>query len=259
MGSWITSNPLLTAAIGCAGISAVLMLWFLIARPATMTHATKLILLFGIGILPMTTAATGGIAGFEATKARRFCGSCHVMTPYKEDSENPKSTSLAARHARNALFGEENCYACHADYGMFGTIVTKAGGMRHVYEYLLNYRNMSLEEARKSIHIRKPFQNATCMHCHSTQGPIWNAVKEHASLLDRLRSGTLSCASVGCHGPSHPFSKSPEQLVPDPVAKAVQPDLQLDAGTAPQTTAVDAAAAPATPAAPAAPATEPKP
>jgi cytochrome c-type protein NapC len=107
------------------------------------------------------------------------------------------------------MFGEENCYACHADYGMFGTIKTKAGGMRHIYEYVFHYKNMSLAEAREKIHIRKPFQNSTCMHCHSTENPGWNAVKEHKSLSDRVRGGAVSCASEGCHGPAHPFSKQP--------------------------------------------------
>lgn len=202
------SNPLITVAIGCAAIAAIVVLWFLIKKPM-LTNATKLALLAGIGVLPLTTAATGNVAGYEATKSRRFCGSCHVMTPYSNDSEDPKSTTLAARHSHNALFGEENCYACHADYGMFGTVTTKLGGLRHVYEYTLHYHSMSLEEAREKIHIRKPFQNATCMHCHSTQGPAWNAVKEHASLLYPLREGYVSCASEGCHGPAHPFSKKP--------------------------------------------------
>jgi cytochrome c-type protein NapC len=129
------------------------------------------------------------------------------MKPYKLDSEDMMSKSLAARHARNELFGDANCYACHADYGMFGTIKTKAGGMRHVYEYALHYRNMSLDEAKEAIHIRSPFQNATCMHCHSTENPTWIAVKEHTSLLDDVRSEKVSCASEGCHGPAHPFSK----------------------------------------------------
>ena len=207
MVSWIIARPFLAAALACGAAAAVLPLWFLIRRPA-LTHATKLVLLAAIGVLPLATAGTGNVAGYEATKARTFCGSCHVMTPYKTDSEDLHSTTLAARHARNDLFGHENCYACHADYGMFGTIVTKIGGMRHVYEYTLHYRNMSLEEARETIHIRKPFQNATCMHCHSTEGPSWNAIKDHASLLDRVRAGTVSCASEGCHGPAHPFSKS---------------------------------------------------
>jgi cytochrome c-type protein NapC len=193
-------------------MSALLMLWFLVRRP-TLTRATKLVLLLGIGALPLTTATTGNVAGFEGTKDRKFCGSCHVMEPWAEDSDNPASTTLAARHARNAMFGDENCYACHANYGMFGTIVTKAGGMRHVYEYLFHYRNMSPDEAADELHIREPFQNATCMHCHSTEGPLWTKVKDHASALDQVRDGSVSCASAGCHGPAHPFSRQSQQAV----------------------------------------------
>ena len=208
MVSWIFNNPFIAVALLCAGASALLMLWFLVRKP-TLSNAVKLVLLLGIGVLPIATAATGNVAGFQATEKRHFCASCHVMTAYGADSEDPKSTSLAARHARNDLFGEENCYACHANYGMFGTVLTKFGGMRHVYEYTFHYRTMSLVEAREKIHIREPFENSTCMHCHSTQDPTWNAVKEHASLLDRLRDGSVSCASAGCHGPAHPFSKTP--------------------------------------------------
>jgi cytochrome c-type protein NapC len=206
MASWIFSHLFLAIALACAAASAALVLWYLVRRPP-LTHATKLVLLAGIGVLPIATAATGNVAGYEATKSRRFCGSCHVMTPYASDSADPRSTTLAARHARNDLFGDDNCYACHADYGMFGTVTTKLGGLRHVYEYVLHYRNMSLDVARAKIRIRTPFQNATCMHCHSTEGPTWNAEREHASLEFRVRGGTVSCASAGCHGPAHPFSK----------------------------------------------------
>jgi cytochrome c-type protein NapC len=136
------------------------------------------------------------------------------MTPYRDDSDDPHSTTLASRHARNQLFGDDNCYGCHANYGMYGTVLTKLGGLRHVYLYVLEYRSMSLADARAAIHIRTPFENATCMHCHSTEAPLWNAVKEHASLLDRLRDGSVSCASAGCHGPAHPFSKTPMAATP---------------------------------------------
>jgi cytochrome c-type protein NapC len=202
------TDPLIVLSLGLAVAAALVLLWFLLWRPP-LTRVTKVVLLFGIGILPIGTATTGNYVGFEATKAREFCGSCHVMTPYSNDSGDLHSTTLAARHARNAMFGAENCYACHADYGMFGTIKTKLGGLRHIYLYVTEYRNTPLEEARKTIHIRKPFKNSTCMHCHSTQNPDWNAVKEHASLVDRVRDGSVSCASEGCHGPAHPFSKQP--------------------------------------------------
>src|SRR4051812_30251415 len=201
------TDPFLIAALLTTGISAVLLLWFLIRRPQ-LTRATKITLLFGIGILPLMTAANGNIAGYHATKQRSFCGSCHVMTPYSDDSNDRTSLSLASRHARNAMFGEENCYACHADYGMFGTITTKLGGLRHVYEYSLNYRNMPVKQFLEEIEIRRPFPNSTCMHCHSTQNPGYLKVGDHVSTLDRLRAGTVSCASEGCHGPAHLFSKA---------------------------------------------------
>ncbi|HEY4175487.1 MAG TPA: NapC/NirT family cytochrome c [Kofleriaceae bacterium] len=199
------SDPFLIAALVTTLGALVLIGWFLLRRPAQ-TRTTKIVLLFGIGVLPLFTAANGNVAGYHATKTRQFCGGCHVMTPYKDDSENPASKGLAARHARNAMFGEENCYACHADYGMFGTVTTKMGGMRHVYEYALHYHQLSLDEALPKIHIRKPFPNATCMRCHSTENPLWNAVGDHASSLQEIRAGTTSCASVGCHGAAHPFS-----------------------------------------------------
>ncbi len=201
------SDPFVLFALACAALSTVLLVWFM-ARARPITRAIKITLLFGIGVLPIATAMTGNVAGYHATKTTRFCSSCHVMTPYGADSWNRASTSLAARHARNEAFGEENCYACHADYGMFGTVTTKIGGMRHVYEYLSHYRQLELNTALERIEIRNPFQNSACMRCHSTQNPAWGAVGDHASSLDDVRAGKVSCASDGCHGPAHPFSKA---------------------------------------------------
>jgi hypothetical protein len=203
-------DPFLIAALVTTGIAAILLLWFLFKRPL-LNRTTKIVLLFGIGVLPLMTAANGNIAGFNATKQRTFCGSCHVMTPYSDDSEDPNSMSLASRHARNDMFGNQNCYTCHADYGMYGTITTKIGGLRHVYEYTLNYRNMPVKQFLEEIEIRKPYPNSTCIHCHSTQNPAWSKVGDHVSTTDRVRAGTLSCASEGCHGYAHPFSKEAKQ------------------------------------------------
>lgn len=211
MVTWILDNLFAAFALTCAAMSAVLLLWFLIKRPA-LTRATKVVLLFGIGLLPLATAGTGNVAGYKATKSRRFCASCHVMTPYGDDSDNRHSTSLASRHARNELIGDENCYACHADYGMFGTITTKLGGLRHVYEQTFHFRQLSLEEALPKVKLRSPFRNATCMHCHSTETQLWNAVPEHTSLLREIRGDSVSCASEGCHGPAHPFTKKRKEV-----------------------------------------------
>jgi cytochrome c-type protein NapC len=203
MASSIFSDPFLGIALGLAALSVVLLAWYLVRRPA-LTRATKVVLLFGIGLLPIGTAANGNIAGYHATKTRRFCASsCHVMTPYGDDSDDRASTSLAARHARNEAFGDESCYACHADYGMFGTVATKVGGMRHVYYYVTAYHDMPIDRFVEEIRIRKPFPNATCTHCHSTLLPGWQQVPDHKAMQD---PEAVSCASKGCHGPAHPFA-----------------------------------------------------
>ena len=200
------SNPLAWLAIACALVAAMLALWFLVARPP-LVRATKILLLLGIGVFPIATAATGNINGYEESRSRQFCGSCHVMEPWAQDSNDPHSSTLASLHARNPYFGAENCYACHANYGMYGTVITKLAGLRHVYEYNLHFRSLSLEEAMPRIHLRGTYPNQNCMQCHSTRVPGWLEVAEHAGLASELRADRVSCVSPGCHGPAHPFSK----------------------------------------------------
>ena len=199
------SDPFLLFAVVTTVLSIVLLTWYLVARPA-LSSATKIVLLLGIGVLPIMTAANGTVTGYHAMKKRSFCGDCHTMAPYMKDSEDPTSTGLAARHGRNVQFGEENCYTCHADYGMFGVVKTKLGGAGHVYYYLTGWRSKTIDQALKEIHIKKPFPNVTCIRCHSTQNPYWNQIGDHASTLAEIRTGQVSCASAGCHGAAHPFS-----------------------------------------------------
>ncbi|HMI84309.1 MAG TPA: NapC/NirT family cytochrome c [Polyangiaceae bacterium] len=209
----ILHHPLALIALTCAALSATILIGFLVRRPL-LVGSTKLWLLLGLGVFPLGVATAGNAAGFEATKERKFCGSCHVMVPHASDSNDLKSTSLASRHARNNLFGEQNCYVCHADYGMFGTILTKLGGMRHVYEYVTRYRNVSLEAAKETIHLYKPYPNSNCMQCHSTNLELWMNVPDHKSSLAEVREGRVSCASAGCHGFAHPFTKPAASVSP---------------------------------------------
>jgi len=205
----VLSSPLAVIEIACAVFSTTILVAYLALRPP-FAHATKLWLLLGLGVFPIGAAFSGNVQGFEATKQREFCGSCHVMALHRADSDDRASGSLASRHARNAMFGSENCYACHANYGMFGTIVTKAGGMRHVWLYLTEYRKTPLEEAKKTIHLRDPDEmNGNCMHCHSTEDTLWLKVPDHKASLEDERAGRLSCASEGCHGIAHPFFRAP--------------------------------------------------
>jgi cytochrome c-type protein NapC len=205
----LPTQPLAVLGIALAALAAAILVTYLVARPP-LVRATKLWLLGGLGILPIGAAFAGNVQGFEATKERKFCGSCHTMALHAGDSDDPASDSLAARHARNPMFGSENCYSCHADYGMFGTLVTKAGGMRHVWLYLTEYRNVPIDEAKQTIKLAHPEQmNTNCMQCHSTEDAIWLKVKDHRASLEDERSGRVACASEGCHGLAHPFFQPP--------------------------------------------------
>jgi cytochrome c-type protein NapC len=201
------SQPLMAwAALGCAAISAAILLWYLFFRPQVDAR-TRVLLLLGVGVFPIGTAITGNYVAFEHTTSRQFCGSCHVMEPYTADSSDLTSDTLAAAHGRNELFGNENCYACHSDYGMYGLVATKLNGMGHVWYYYSDYHDDEMPDALARIHIRQPFPNANCTHCHSTATPIFSATQEHVGMADELATGEASCASSGCHGPAHPFSK----------------------------------------------------
>jgi cytochrome c-type protein NapC len=197
------SRILVALAIGSALASAGILVWYLVRRPP-LSWSTKVVLLFGLGVFPIATSTTGNVVGFQHTMSRDFCGGCHVMEPFTGDVANPASFTLAARHSRNPSFGDHSCYACHADYGMFGVVTTKMNGMRHVYEYWTRFHSLSIEEALPQIEMFKPYPNGNCMQCHSTRVPTFDRVPEHAALTDEVRSGKVSCASEGCHGPVHP-------------------------------------------------------
>ncbi len=210
VGAGASMKPILVPiAFGCGLAAAAILLWYLIFRPK-LSPMVKIALFFGLGVFPTGLGLSGNVVDFEHTATRDFCGGCHVMEPWTDDAANPQSTTLAAMHSRNPHFGDNSCYTCHANYGMFGTVLTKMGGMRHVWMYYTEYHAYSIEEAVPKIHIRDPFPNSTCMQCHSTTLPGFLDIDDHGAALDRMRNGSLSCASAGCHGPAHPFSKPAE-------------------------------------------------
>jgi cytochrome c-type protein NapC len=210
IGSWLGVVALVSALA-----AASILLRHLIKRPE-LDLTAKLLLLLGLGVFPTIAAATSTIAGMERTTEREFCGSCHVMGPYAENASAPAAQSLAARHSRNPFFGDRSCYVCHANYGAYGYALTKAGGMRHVYEYYLGgYKQMTLAESKKAIHLREPYDNHNCRQCHTATLHDWRRVPDHESLKKLLDSNKVSCASAGCHGYAHPFTKPAEVKATD--------------------------------------------
>lgn len=189
-------------ALAAAAISIVIIVWYLVRRPV-LGRLTKVLLLFGLGVMPLAVALTGNIAGFEYTLTRQFCSSCHVMLPYTDDAADPASTSLAAIHSRNHLFGEESCYTCHADYQLFGAMTTKVNGLRHLFAYITEYASTGpYGEGGPPIHMYKPFQSSMCTRCHSLTTPSWIAQDEHQGMLEEIKAGDARC--IDCHTEIHP-------------------------------------------------------
>jgi nitrate/TMAO reductase-like tetraheme cytochrome c subunit len=185
------------ALASAAGAAAILVI-YLVARPA-LSRRMKLWLFAGLGPLPITAALVGNVSNYNVTKERRFCASCHVMAPYADDAEDPKSSTLASIHSKNPYFGGESCYVCHADYGMFGTVMTKVGGMRHVWHY---YTEDWDAPDHPPLKLYQPYSNTTCMQCHPSdraRQPL-----EHQVHGRPVREGQVACTAAGCHGRSHP-------------------------------------------------------
>lgn len=211
MGSLFT--PMGALAVASALAAAVLLLHHLITRPKAMGAGTRLKLLLGLAVFPFVAAVSTTASGMQRTTEREFCGSCHVMETHLSDLKDPNSLGLAARHGRNEQMGPHACYVCHADYGMLGYPLTKLTGMSHVYHYYLGgYRSWTLEHFHEEVRVAKPFPNANCQQCHSGKLSSFLNVKDHLAVLGELEANKVSCASAGCHGVAHRFSKRPDEL-----------------------------------------------
>ncbi len=186
------------AALALGAASAALVIAYLVRSPP-LTGPRKLTLFFAMFVLPTTSAVLGNASNLETTKSVEFCGSCHVMTSYVEDARDPASGSLASLHARLPTLRGDACYTCHADYGMYGGVTTKIGGMRHVLDF---YSDDWTRPGHVPPALYKPYDLRTCEGCHDPLRA--GAPLEHQVHADKLRAREISCASRGCHGPPHP-------------------------------------------------------
>ena len=185
-------------ALGLSALSAALILGFLIRAPQ-ITGAVKLVLLFALFVLPTAAAMLGNASNLETTKTVTFCGKCHVMTSYVNNAHDKNALNLAALHGRLPAYHEEACYNCHSDYGMFGGVTTKLGGMRHVWDF---YTNDWTKPGHEPPALYKPYDTRRCLECHAPlrQG----APLEHRVHAAKIEDHSVSCAAKGCHGPPHP-------------------------------------------------------
>jgi hypothetical protein len=81
---------------------------------------------------------------------------------------------------------------------MFGTVLAKMRGLRHV---MVNYFGTIPD----SIQLYKPYNNRECLHCHlgARSFEEQSAHQDEETSMADLKSGTVSCLTDGCHDVAH--------------------------------------------------------
>jgi nitrate/TMAO reductase-like tetraheme cytochrome c subunit len=117
--------------------------------------------LLGLCIFPLFLLPFGNFTIFEYSKQERFCASCHPsMDAYVNDMILPDGKSLAATHYQDRFAPGEECYTCHANYGVHGTFSAKVLGLKDAWRELTGTYEVPIK-------MTKPFPNLLCLKCHN--------------------------------------------------------------------------------------------
>lgn len=198
---WIgtTSQWVRGFGIGFALLNLILLaLAWKSLRSSSVTPTSRGWLFVAVGLVPVMVAFLSFAHGLEESATVSACGSCHVMAPFVQDLENVKSDTLAAIHFKNRYIRENQCYTCHSNYGLGGTIKAKFEGLGHVWRYTVGTYT-------SPIKIADPYPNVRCLGCHGASQKFLNAAGHPKEDMRSLMDGTMPC--IGCHGPAHPEQK----------------------------------------------------
>jgi cytochrome c nitrite reductase small subunit len=153
-------------------------------------------LIASIVLLPVFSVSTGMLLVFVRAERVEFCGSCHrALQPYVDDMKDPDGGGLAAIHFRYQYISDNQCYECHTSYGLFGTVMAKANGIRQVLRYYTGDYQLPLE-------MWKPYSNRECLKCHALS-ERWRNMEEHVGpeRIQALLADEISC--MECHAEGH--------------------------------------------------------
>ncbi|MEN7549544.1 hypothetical protein AAG747_16595 [Rapidithrix thailandica] len=190
-----TETVQLVQVLGVVLVVADLILLLAIAlKGGKVNTVVKRLAFPALIVLPILIAFLGNYHVFETSKKVKACMQCHVMKPFANDMLNDTSTTLAARHYQHNWIPKDQCYGCHKDYGLNGTLKAKLDGYRHLMRYITR-------TYVEPIQYRGEFQNANCLSCHQ-QTKAFESVEMHRPLSSQFADNSISC--MNCHGRAHP-------------------------------------------------------
>jgi len=177
-------------------VSIVLASVFLIRPTVTVGVAWKTLAFVGLCVLPALCIVGGMDIHMQRSEQRKFCVSCHAMAPYGQSLYVDDPGHIPAQHFQNHRVPPDTaCFACHADYTIYGPLKDKMRGLTRLY---MQY----VSTPPDPIVIPGGFKNAQCLHCHLgarsfEENPV------HAAMRDALISNQTSCLASGCHDTAH--------------------------------------------------------
>jgi len=180
---------LLALTIALAGV-------FLVRPSITVGVMGKILAFVGLCVLPVLCVGTGMSTHMQRSEQTKFCISCHVMENYGKSLYLDDPKYVPAQHFQNhRVPPEQACYACHANYTIYGPLKDKLAGITRIY---MQY----VSTPPKTIHIKGGYSNLQCLHCHRgarsfEENPV------HIAIMDSLTTNQMSCISSGCHDSVH--------------------------------------------------------
>lgn len=178
-------------------IITILLAFIFLIRPSfTSGPSGKIVAFIGLAVLPALCVVGGMNAHEQRSETTQFCISCHAMERYGRSLYVNDPNYIPAAHFQNhRVPADEACYACHADYTLFGPLKDKLRGVTRIYfQYVSTPPN--------PIRIPGGYSNNQCLRCHlGARSFQENAI--HAAIMDTLISNQMSCISSGCHDTIH--------------------------------------------------------
>jgi nitrate/TMAO reductase-like tetraheme cytochrome c subunit len=184
-----------TIGLSMVVLAAVLIIYTLVFRRQQLHEAnSKWMLFLGICLFPAPVMFLSTAVGLEQSKNVQFCMSCHVMKPFTDDLMNPASKTLAAIHYKNRYIQREQCYRCHTDYGILGTMDAKMQGLGHIWKAGTGSYTLPIK-------MTKPYNFGICLDCHADSAKF-NKQPAHDGVLKEFAAGKANC--LECHDSPHP-------------------------------------------------------